>query len=75
MPRADGTILASGGGALGVRLGDTLHQDGSLHYRPELGTGDAAEVAHLPQAIGLVWRALVLWLFLVFLVSLAHALG
>jgi adenosylcobinamide-phosphate synthase len=74
-PRADGVILASGGGALGVRLGDTLHQDGGLQYRPELGTGDAAEVDHLPQAVGLVWRALVLWLFLVFLVSLAHALG
>ena len=74
-PRADGIILASGGGALGVRLGDSLHQDGGLHYRPELGTGDAADVDHLQQALGLIWRALVLWLFLVFLVSLAHALG
>ena len=74
-PRADGIILASGGGALGVRLGDPLHQEGSVHYRPELGTGDAADVDHLQQAVGLIWRALVLWLFLVFLVSLAHALG
>jgi len=46
-----------------------------VHYRPELGTGDAADVDHLQQAVGLIWRALVLWLFLVFLVSLAHALG
>ena len=74
-PRADGIILASGGGALGVRLGEALRQDGGLHYRPELGTGEAADVDHLRQAAGLVWRALVLWLFLVFLVSLAHALG
>jgi cobalamin biosynthesis protein CobD/CbiB len=74
-PRADGIILASGGGALGVRLGDSLHQDGGLHDRPELGTGDAVDVDHLQQALGLIWRALVLWLFLVFLVSLAHALG
>lgn len=74
-PRADGIILASGGGALGVRLGDPLHQEGSVHYRPELGMGDSADVDHLQQAVGLIWRALVLWLFLVFLVSLAHALG
>jgi adenosylcobinamide-phosphate synthase len=74
-PRADGVILASGGGALGVRLGDALHEEGGLRYRPELGTGDEPEVEHLRQAAGLVWRALVLWLFLIFLVSLAHALG
>ena len=74
-PRADGIILASGGGALGVRLGDTLHQDGGLHFRPELGTGDAADVDHMRQAAGLVWRALVLWMFLIFVVSVAHALG
>jgi adenosylcobinamide-phosphate synthase len=74
-PRADGVILASGGGALGVRLGDALHQDGGLHFRPELGTGNAADVDDLQQAMGLIWRALVLWLFLVFLVNLAHALG
>jgi adenosylcobinamide-phosphate synthase len=74
-PRADGVILASGGGALGVRLGETLREDGGLHYRPELGTGEQAEVDHMQQAIGLVWRALVLWMFLIFVVSLAHALG
>jgi adenosylcobinamide-phosphate synthase len=74
-PRSDGIILASGGGALGVRLGDTLHQDGGLRSRPELGTGEEPDVEHMPQAAGLVWRALVLWVFLIFVVSLAHALG
>lgn len=74
-PRSDGVLLASGGGALGVRLGDALHQDGSVQYRPELGTGEEADVDHMPQAFGLVTRALVLWMFLIFLVSLAHALG
>lgn len=75
IPRADGVILASGGGALGVRLGDTLHQDGGLQYRPELGTGDEVDVDYMQQAVGLVWRALVLWMFLILLVSLANALG
>ncbi len=74
-PPADGIILASGGGALGVRLGDPLHQDDGPRYRPELGTGEEAEVEHMQQAAGLVWRALVLWMFLIFVVSVAHALG
>ena len=74
-PPSDGVILASGGGAIGVRLGEALHEDGGVQYRPELGTGEEADVDHMPQAIGLVSRALVLWVFLIFLVSLAHSLG
>lgn len=74
-PQADGIILASGGGALGVRLGATPHPDGGPRDRSELGTGEAPDVEHMRQAAGLVWRALVLWLFLILVVSLAHALG
>jgi hypothetical protein len=29
----------------------------------------------LQQAVGLIWRALVLWMFLVLLVTIAHSLG
>jgi hypothetical protein len=29
----------------------------------------------MQHAAGLIWRALVLWMFLILLVSLAHALG
>lgn len=70
-----GILLASGAGALGVRLGDTLHQHDGLRYRPELGLGDEANADHMQFAVGLIWRALVLWMFLILLVSLAHALG
>jgi len=70
-----GILLAAGAGALGVRLGDTLHHQGGLHYRPELGLGDEAEADQMQYAVGLIWRALVLWMFLILLVSLAHALG
>ncbi len=73
--QSHGIILAAGGGALGVRLGDTLHQHGSLRYRPELGLGEEADAGHMQHATGLIWRALVLWMFLILLVSLAHALG
>ena len=73
--RTQGVILAAGAGALGVRLGDTLHQYGSVQFRPELGIGNDADVEAMERTVRLIWRSLVLWMFLVFLVSLAHALG
>jgi adenosylcobinamide-phosphate synthase len=72
---ADGILVASGAGALGVRLGDAVHQGGTVKFRPELGTGDEADVDYMASATGLVWRALVLWMFLIFIVTVAHSLG
>jgi adenosylcobinamide-phosphate synthase len=74
-PHADGIILASGAGALGVRLGGAVRVDGGLEARPELGTGAEADVDHMQSAVGLIWRALVLWMFLILVVSGAYALG
>jgi cobalamin biosynthesis protein CobD/CbiB len=73
--RAHGIILASGGGALGVKLGDPLGDPGRVEFRPELGSGDAADVDYMQSAVGLIWRALVLWVFLIFIVTTAHSLG
>lgn len=70
---AEGVVLASGAGALGVRLGGTLREEGMLNQRPDLGIGDDVEVEDLRGAAGLAWRALVLWLFLLLIVSLARA--
>jgi adenosylcobinamide-phosphate synthase len=72
---ADGVLVASGAGALGVRLGDAVHEGGTVKIRPELGTGDEADVDYMASATGLIWRALVLWMFLVFIVTVAHSLG
>jgi adenosylcobinamide-phosphate synthase len=72
---AHGIILASGGGALGVRLGNALHEGGSVELRPELGIGDEADADYMQSAVGLMWRALVLWMFLIFIVTVAHSLG
>ncbi|MGE5171446.1 MAG: CobD/CbiB family protein [Rudaea sp.] len=70
---AIGAVLASGGGALGVQLGGPLPgYGGEPEPRPEIGIGEAVEAEILPSAVGLVWRALVLWLLLVFLLSLAN---
>jgi len=40
--------------------------------RPELGMGEPVEADVLPSAIGLVWRALVLWLLLILLLTIAN---
>ena len=72
---AAGIMLASGAGALGVRLGESLPRNGVLEYRPELGLGDAADADYLMSTIGLVWRALVLMLALMLLMTFANWLG
>jgi cobalamin biosynthesis protein CobD/CbiB len=68
-----GIVLASGGGALGVLLGGALPVwEGEPDLRPELGLGEEPDVELLPSAVGLVWRALVLWLLLMLLLTLAN---
>jgi adenosylcobinamide-phosphate synthase len=68
-----GVLLASGAGALGVQLGGPLFEAGSDPLpRPDLGTGELPEPEVLPSAVGLVWRALVLWLLVILLVTLAN---
>lgn len=66
-----GTVMASGAGAMGVRLGNPLRrEDGTYEERPELGLGDEPDVPYLDSTVGLIWRALVLWLALIFIVSI-----
>lgn len=77
---ASGILLASGAGALGIRLGLPLPasdagEPGGIEARPELGLGDDADVDHLQSAIGLVWRALVLCLLLLALLTVAGWVG
>jgi adenosylcobinamide-phosphate synthase len=68
-----GIVLASGGGALRVRLGGPLPVvAGEPDFRPELGLGDEPDADLLPSAVGLVWRSLVLWLLLILLLTLAN---
>lgn len=69
--RAHGILLAAAAGALGVKLGGVLHEDGGIAYRPQLGDGDDADVDYMEAAVGLIWRALVLWLFLILLATIA----
>jgi len=69
-----GVVLASGAGAMGVRLGMPFLSELSPVDRPELGLGDEAGVGFLDSTIGLVWRALVVILFILLLLAVAGAL-
>ncbi len=70
---AAGIVLASGAGALGITLGGPLPgPGGEPDYRPELGLGDEALPEMLPSGVGLVWRALALWMLLILLLTLAN---
>jgi len=70
-----GIVLAAGAGALGVRLGEAVHQDGAVVFRPELGLGDEVDVNHMVSGIGLVWRSVAIWGVTIALVSLASWVG
>lgn len=68
-----GIVLASGAGAIGVKLGMPIPAGGAVVDRPELGLGEPADTGHLDSTVGLVWRALVVWLLLLLLIALAGA--
>jgi adenosylcobinamide-phosphate synthase len=73
--KTEGLMLASGAGALGVKLGEPLpHIDGP-QYRPELGLGDEADADYLQSVTGLIWRVLILIVGLLCLLTFASWLG
>ena len=69
----EGILLAAGGGALGAVIGGTVTgPTGEAEFRPDLGLGDVADADIMPSAVGLVWRALLVWLALLLLLTLAY---
>jgi adenosylcobinamide-phosphate synthase len=83
---ARGIILAAGGGAMGVRLG-TPNENASkplpadaatvdlTDAEPEILPGEEPNARALQSTVGLVWRALLLWMMLLLLLSSAVWLG
>jgi len=69
-------VLAAGGGAIGVRIADPeLEADWT---RSELGfdwSGAVADPSALRSAVGLVWRAVVLWLAFFGIVTVSSWVG
>ncbi|PKO84355.1 MAG: threonine-phosphate decarboxylase [Betaproteobacteria bacterium HGW-Betaproteobacteria-11] len=77
--RGSGILLASGAGALGVRLGMPMRGgvrdlDGA-DDRPELGVGEEADAGFMQSTIGLVWRSLVLVLAVLALIWISSWAG
>ncbi len=67
-----GVVLASGAGALGVRLGVPAAGDDVIDA---VEIGEAADVDFMQGAVGLVWRALLLCLSLMLLITFAGLVG
>ena len=81
-----GIILSAGGGAMGVRLGtpaeyasDVPSVDLSVPEAAMTETealpGEAPSLRSLQSTVGLIWRALLLWILLLLLLSAAAWLG
>lgn len=73
--RTQGIVLASGAGALGVRLGGPLPTVSGMDFRPELGEGNVPDADYLQSALSLLWRTLIVWLVLLLLLTLARWVG
>jgi len=65
---SDDVVLAAAGGAITLPLLRTGSADPSQ-------TAEAPQLAHLGSVVGLVWRAVVLWMLLLALLSLARLIG
>lgn len=57
-----GPVMAAGAGSLQLTLGGPARYHGKLEIRPLLGTGDAPRIHDIGRALGLIKRALLLWL-------------
>jgi adenosylcobinamide-phosphate synthase len=76
----DGVVLAATSGAINVRLGGKnlgLPEEESLltPQAVETTAGREPELFHLRSMVGLVWRAVVMWMLLLALLTLARLLG
>ena len=84
---AKGIILTAGGGAMGVRLGSPYENASGVALTMDAATVDSSDaeaevlpgvepnVRALQSTVGLVWRALLLWMMILLLLSGAVWLG
>ena len=69
-----GVVLTSGAGAMGVRLGMSVQGEQEPEPRAEIGVGEEADSPFLDSTVGLIWRSIVFWIFLLGLVTAARLL-
>jgi len=73
--KSSAILIAAGGGALGVKLGMPIHQSGEIVERPEMGLGEETSADHMRGVVRLIWRALVVCLLVLILLTLAGVAG
>jgi adenosylcobinamide-phosphate synthase len=73
--RNAGVLLAAAAGAMGVRLGMPVQEAGGARPRPELGLGASADIPTLDSTVGLLWRAVVMWVFVLLLFALGQLIS
>ncbi|MCS6764082.1 MAG: CobD/CbiB family protein [Candidatus Protistobacter heckmanni] len=78
--RSEGVLLAAGAGALGVRLGPPQAERSSEEVLAAgddnlIEIGEETSARALQSAVGLVWRAVILWMLLLAMLSVAVWLG
>lgn len=72
----DGIIVAATAGAVNVRLGPDVAAEPPADTEAFVTPArQEPEPAHLRSIVGLVWRSVVMWLLLLFLLTLARLLG
>jgi len=60
---------------MGVRLGMPVQEVDGVQPRPELGAGEEADGPFLDTTVGMLWRALVLWVVVLAGATLAGAVA
>lgn len=65
-----GPVMATGAGALCVKLGGPARYHGQMKERPWLGTGEEPEIADISRAVELVQKVLLGWVALITIGSL-----
>ena len=66
-----GPVMASGAGALSIKLGGPACYQGQWHQRPTLGKGDPPIISHIEKALMLVRIGVTSWLILALTVTAA----